>query len=127
MTTLRELITEIQDNRKVDFWATEYDDHISLDKIIVYQSTNPQDPNFRTYRGEGRGTNAMRKLCDYADSVGKPVKLVVHDDFGGDIDQLKAWYADLTLPEDDDQDKIWFVDDGVDEDGYPKMIYGSAP
>lgn len=78
---IKDLIESITENG-IDFYATEFEGHIVLDKIIV---PNPQ-------RGGGFGSECMGQLTEYADSVGKRIELALSTDFGSDEKRLFNFY-----------------------------------
>lgn len=61
------------DERGVESWLTEADDHITLHQVVVPEGQ----------RGQGVGTEFMDELTAYADEAGKPLLLTPSTDFGG--------------------------------------------
>lgn len=58
---------------------------IEVDKIVV-----PKE-----HRGQGRGTQFMRDVIEYADANGKTVALSPDTSFGGSKNRLESWYRSL--------------------------------
>jgi predicted GNAT family N-acyltransferase len=66
----------------LDLW--DNGDYLELGRIIV-----PKDD-----RKTGVGSKVMKKIIDYADSIGKDIRLTPSTDFGGtSVNRLKAFYS----------------------------------
>lgn len=61
----------------------EDDNKLELSRIVI-----PKE-----YRGQGKGTEIMNMVCDYADNLNKPIYLTPDTNFGGtSIERLKKFY-----------------------------------
>lgn len=77
------VLTELEDELGItlDLWDTK--DYLELSKIEVPKAA----------RGTGVGTEAMQRICDYADRVGKKIYLTPTKDFGAtSIARLEQFY-----------------------------------
>tara|TARA_B100000900_G_scaffold414104_1_gene439790 strand:- start:3302 stop:3643 length:342 start_codon:yes stop_codon:yes gene_type:complete len=80
-------LSKLEDELRRDFGAEaeiyDHGDYLQLDKIVV----DPSD------RGKGLGTYAMDRICDYADSVGKDIRLTPSKSYGGSsVERLSRFY-----------------------------------
>lgn len=73
--------------------VNEQDDYIALHSIEVLPE----------YRNTGIGTSIMTDLTDYADKVGKDIKLVISGT-GEEYKRLLKWYQRLGFQRTDDPD-----------------------
>ena len=55
-------------------------------------------------RGQGKGTEIMNMVCDYADQVNKPLYLTPSTSYGGtSIGRLKRFYGEFGFEKNKDQ------------------------
>ena len=93
------IITESQykkliQEKYIDFPIDDIDPDISLevwedvDKLVLDTIIIPKDS-----RKQGIGTRVMRMVCDYADTIQKPIYLTPSTSFGGtSVNRLKEFY-----------------------------------
>jgi GNAT superfamily N-acetyltransferase len=88
-------ITEEQYNRLIEGFVTfPIDDEISLE---VWEDKNKLELSSivipKEYRGQGKGTEIVNMVINYADKVNKPLYLTPDTNFGGtSINRLKRFY-----------------------------------
>ena len=71
----------VDDDISLELWEDEHT--LTLDTIVI-----PKD-----MRGTGVGTKIMNKVCDYADTVNKPIFLTPSTSFGAtSVDRLIKFY-----------------------------------
>lgn len=74
-------IGDIDPNISLEVW--EDIDKLVLDKIIIPKES----------RKQGIGTRIMKMVCEYADSIQKPIYLTPSTSFGGtSVNRLKDFY-----------------------------------
>jgi len=89
-------ITEEQYNRLIEGFVTfPIDDEITLE---VWEDKNKLELSSivipKELRGEGKGTEIMNMVINYADEVNKPLYLTPDTSFGGtSIGRLKRFYS----------------------------------
>lgn len=80
---LSDFQNKIRQGFGVELELYDHGDWLQLDKIVVTKSN----------RNEGEGTKAMQEICEYADSIGKDIRLTPDDNFGASsVNRLKRFY-----------------------------------
>lgn len=67
------VLQDLENELGIELEVWNYDDYLELGKIIIPKSV----------RGQGVGTEAMERVIQYADKVGKDIRLTPSTDFGG--------------------------------------------
>ena len=99
------------DDLGVDHSISENDQRISVSKIVVPEGE----------RGQGKGTEAMRAITDYADHTGKQVVLSPSADFGGTKSRLVDFYKRLGFVENKGKGKDFSTMESMRREAAPRQ------
>lgn len=101
----------------IDGFVSEKGDTITVSKIVVPE----------TMRGQGAGTQAMRRLVDYADATGKHVVLTPSADFGGDRARLVDFYKRFGFVENKGRNRAFSTSESMYREAPDKTLYQADP
>lgn len=96
-------ITSKYDGKLDKFYVSEKPKYINLSAIVVAKA----------FRNQGIGSQVMKDLCAYADSLGKIITLTPSSDFGGSVSRLKAFYKSFGFIENKGRKRDFEISDAM--------------
>ena len=100
--SLDAIVQEAKD-QGIDLVASDKNGIITVHKIVVPEGQ----------RGNGAGTDMMRKIIDRAESNGQVIALTPSADFGGSKARLNSWYKQLGFMENKGRNKIFSTQEAL--------------